>query len=31
MTALFLALAPLALLCIAGILLDNDTRTEENY
>ena len=31
MTALLLALAPIALLSIAGILLDNDTRTEENY
>jgi hypothetical protein len=31
MTALFLALAPLALLCIAGLLLDDDLTTEENY
>jgi hypothetical protein len=30
MTALILALAPLALLCIAGILLDNDLTTGEN-
>jgi hypothetical protein len=29
MTALILALAPLALLCIAGILLDNDLTTGE--
>jgi hypothetical protein len=30
MTALILAVAPLALLCIAGILLDNDLTTGEN-
>ena len=29
MTALVLALAPLALLCIAGILLDDDLTTGE--
>jgi hypothetical protein len=29
MTALILAVAPLALLCIAGILLDNDLTTGE--
>jgi len=29
MTALFLALAPLALLCIAGLLLDDDLTTGE--
>jgi hypothetical protein len=30
MTALILALAPLALLCIAGLLLDDDLTTGEN-
>jgi hypothetical protein len=30
MTLFFLAVAPLALLCIAGILLDNDLTTGEN-
>jgi hypothetical protein len=29
MTALILALAPIALLCLAGILLDNDITTGE--
>jgi hypothetical protein len=29
MTALILAVAPIAFLCIAGILLDNDTTTGE--